>query len=195
MWDMVMFMLFSTLEVYAAFVLMMAIFRMNALEYIWQSFIIALLMGIQSYFLREVDLGYIATLINLLCYVLLLTTVVKVSLIWSAIVACIGFFLYGTIQAVLFTTIRGELLQIVTSVLIMALSYVLYRFGIGFALDFDKLRFKGERIIVITVIILSFILMTISLYQHQVWINILFFAVASGLFLYYAIQKEREDFL
>lgn len=193
MWNMVMFMLFSTLEVYAAFVLMMAIFRMNALEYIWQSLIIAILMGVQSYFLRGIDLGYIATLVNLMCYILLLTTIVKVPLLWSAVISGLGFFVYGTIQAILLTKINGELLQLITGVLVIGLSYALYRLGIGFSFNFEKVRFKGERILVVALIIVSFVSMTISLCQHEVWIDILFFAVAAGLFLYYAIRKERED--
>lgn len=194
MWGVAAFLLFSTLEVLAVFVFMLSLFRINALPYIGQSLIIVMLMGLQSLFLREeLNLGYVATVINLMCYVLLLTTVIKIPLIWSAIISCSGFFLYGVIQGILYNVIGGQLLQLITSVLFLVLSFILFIFGFGFTKDFDKFRIKGEKILIVVVIIVSFVLTALTMVQHELWINILFFAVASSFFLYFAIRKERED--
>ncbi|WP_413373261.1 hypothetical protein [Paenibacillus taichungensis] len=191
--ELVTFLLFSMIEMFGAFVFMMVLFRENPLEYTWQAAVVAILMGLQSYFLREIDLGFIAVVINILFYVLLLATVVRLPLIWSAIIACAGFFPYAFAQAALFEFFQGELLQLITSISFMLLAYILYRFGIGFEANYSILRFRWEKIMVVLVVIGAFSLTAITMYQKAVWINILFFGAASGLFLYYAIRKERKE--
>lgn len=191
--ELVMFLIFSTLEVFAAFVFMLSIFRENPMDYIWQALVIALLMGFQSHFLRGIDLGYVATVINLLCYVLLLATVVRIPILWAGIISCTGFFIYATVQALLLGMIGGQLLQLVTSILFLILSYVLFKFGIGFAANYDRLRLRGEKLLIVIVIVAAFIMTAVTMYQQAVWINILFFAAASALFLYYAFRKEMEE--
>lgn len=191
--ELVMFLIFSTLEVFAAFVFMMAIFRENPMDYIWQALVIALLMGFQSHFLRGIDLGYVATVINLLCYVLLLATVVRIPILWAGIISCTGFFVYATVQGILLGIIGGQLLQLVTSIFFLLLSYVLYKFGIGFAANYDQLRLRREKLLIMIVIGASFVLTAVTMYQSDIWINIIFFGAASTLFLYYAVRKEMEE--
>lgn len=191
--ELVTFMLFSTLEVLAVFVFMMALFRENPMDFIWQTVVVSILMGLQSHFFRGLELGFLATVINLLCYVLFLATIVRLPLIWSAIISCTGFFIYGIVQALLLSVVGGELLQLVTSILFLILSYGLYRYGLGFTANYDLLRFRWEKIIVVSVILAAFVLMAITMYIQESWVNILFFGAASALFLYYAVRKERED--
>ncbi|MEK5058660.1 hypothetical protein [Paenibacillus sp. FSL H7-0326] len=188
------FLLFSTLEMFAAFVFMMALFRMNPFDYVWQASIVAILMGLQSFFLRgEIGLASLAPVVNIMLYILLLKTVVKMPILWAAIISCTGYFIYAFIQSLFVSYIDGQQLQLVTSILIMIVSFVLYKFGIGFARDFNKLILKGEHIIVVAIIIVTFILLGLTMYLHQIWMNILFFGITTGIFLYYAIKKERED--
>ncbi|OPG98406.1 hypothetical protein B2I21_08635 [Chryseobacterium mucoviscidosis] len=191
--ELVTFLLFSMIEMFGAFVFMMVLFRENPMEYTWQAAVIAVLMGLQSYFLRGIDLGFIAVVINILFYVLLLAAVVRLPLIWSAIIACAGFFPYAFAQAALFELFQGELLQLITSISFMIVAYILYRFGIGFEANYNLLRFRWEKIMVVLVVVGAFALTAITMYQKAVWINILFFGAASSLFLYYAIRKEREE--
>lgn len=191
--ELVTFLLFSMIEMFGAFVFMMVLFRENPMEYTWQAAVIAVLMGLQSYFLRGIDLGFIAVVINILFYVLLLAAVVRLPLIWSAIIACAGFFPYAFAQAALFELFQGELLQLITSISFMIVAYILYRFGIGFEANYSLLRFRWEKIMVVLVVVGAFALTAITMYQKAVWINILFFGAASSLFLYYAIRKEREE--
>jgi hypothetical protein len=71
--------------------------------------------------------------------------------------------------------------------------FMLYRKGIGFSPSFKKLKCKEEYGIVITLIILSLISTSIMLYYNGVWLNMIFFALVSGFFIYYAIGKEYRD--
>lgn len=191
--ELVTFLLFSSLEVLAVFVFMMVIFRENPMDYVWQALVVSVLMGLQSHFLRGIEMGYLATVINLMCYVLFLAAIVRLPLIWSAIISCTGFFIYGIVQALLLSVVGGELLQLVTSILFLVISYGLYKFGFGFTADYDLLRFRWEKIMVVTVIILAFVLLATTMYVQESWVNILFFGAASALFLYYAVRKEREE--
>ncbi|WP_311082597.1 hypothetical protein [Paenibacillus polymyxa] len=75
----------------------------------------------------------------------------------------------------------------------LLISLMLYRKGIGFSPNFKKLKFKEEYGIVITLIILSLISTSIVLYYNEVWLNMIFFALVSGFFIYYAIGKEYRD--
>ncbi|CAI6023922.1 hypothetical protein PAECIP112173_00362 [Paenibacillus sp. JJ-100] len=191
--ELVTFLLFSTLEVLAVFVFMMVFFRENPMDYIWQAVSISVLMGLQSYFLRELELGYVATVINLMFYVLILAAIVRLPLIWAAIISGVGFFSYGIVQALMLAIVGGELLQLISSILFLVISYALYKFGLGFEAPYDLFRLPGEKNVVVSVILVSFVLMTIAMYVQLSWVNIMFFGAASALFIYYAVRKERED--
>lgn len=206
MWEPIRFLLFSTMESFAAFSLMLSIFRLKATDYAWQAIVVMLIMSAQSYVLREeLALAVIVPIISILLYVFLITTVVKVPILWSSIITIIGFSIYGVIQSIILKVVfqnvpteqlqgsaQGALLQAVTSAAVLLLSWVLYKFGIGFMADFEKLRFKWEHFIVGGLIVFSLIAVTIMLYYNDVWLNIVFFALASGMFLYYAFKKEDE---
>lgn len=189
--ELVTFLLFSTLEVLAAFVFMMVIFRENPLDYIWHLLIISVFMGLQSYFLREIDLGFLAVVINLLFYVILLAAIVRIPLVGAALISAIGFFTYGVVQGVLFNFIGGQLLQIVSSILFFVVSYVMYKFGFGFSEKYKLLRFRWEKLMVAGIIIGTFILIAMIMYQREIWVNIAFFGTGLGLCLIYALRRER----
>ncbi|TKH43418.1 hypothetical protein C1I60_14060 [Paenibacillus terrae] len=207
MWDASMFITFSVVESFAAFVLTLTIFRLKALDFQWQALVVSLLMSCQSFVLREeLDLAFLAPVINILLMVLLITTVVKVPLIWSGILSVTGFFVYTLVQTILLVlmysdvpmselqggTAMGSLLQAITSAVVLIASGLLYKFGIGFIAPFDKLRFKWEQNLVVVVIIGALVTVTVIAYLNDVWLNIAYFAMAAGLFLYYALKKERE---
>ncbi|UPK45911.1 hypothetical protein [Paenibacillus pabuli] len=190
--ELVTFMLFSTIEVIAVFVFMMVLYRENPMEYIWQVLSVSVLMGIQSHFLRGIDLGYLAVVINLMFYILIVATIVRLPILWSVIISGTGFFLYGVAQALLLEKIGGELLQLVTSILFLLISYLLYKFGLGIEAKYKILKLPHEKAIVVAVIIIAFVLTAITMYIQESWANILFFGGASALFLYYANRKDRE---
>lgn len=106
--ELVTFMLYSTLEVIAVFVFMMVFYRENPMDYLWQALSVSVLMGIQSHFLRGLDLGFLAVVINLMFYVFIIATIVRLPILWSVIISGTGFFLYGVTQALLLEVIGGS---------------------------------------------------------------------------------------
>jgi len=207
MWEPARFLLFSTLESMSAFALMLAIFRLKVKDYVWPGLFLSLIMNLQSYLLRgEASMSALAPAINTLLFILLITTVVKVSVMWSAIISIVGTFSYTVIQtaillvffrgvdtASLANSIEGSALQAASSVLALGLTYFLLKFKIGFTADFEKFRFKWEHIGVVIFIILSLLASTLMFYLNNKMLVIIHMALAAGLFLYYAIWKERED--
>ncbi|PAF31844.1 hypothetical protein [Paenibacillus sp. 7516] len=207
MWEPIRFLLFSTLESMSAFALMLAIFRLKVKDYIWPGLFLSLIMNLQSYLLREeASMASLAPAINTLLFILLITTVVKVPVMWSAIISILGTFSYTVIQtaillvffrgvdtASLANSIEGSALQAVSSIVALGLTYFLLKFKIGFTADFEKFRFKWEHIGVLVFIIFSLLASTFMFYLNNQMLVILHMALAAGLFLYYAIWKERED--
>jgi hypothetical protein len=191
----------------AAFFLMTAMFRLKGIDYAWQALFISLIMNLQSYMIREeTSLSYIAPIVNILLFTFLLTTVVKVPILWSAIISIAGVFLYGAVQAVLLVTAfkgldsthlqnssQGTLLQALTSALVFLLSWFLYRFRIGFTFDFEKLRMKWEHTIVAILIVMSLAAAAFVMYAADLVLITIYFVLAAGMFLYYALKKEREE--
>ncbi|MFK4339908.1 MULTISPECIES: hypothetical protein [unclassified Paenibacillus] len=202
------FLLFSTLEGVAVFTLILSIFKVKMTPYVWQAIFVNLFMNLQSYLLREeFSLTYLVPVINMLLFIFLLATVVKIPIVWSGIMTVTGYFAYAVIQSVLLKvmfgslpvselqggSLKGYLLQTISAVAGLLITFILYRKGIGFAANFKKLKFKAEYGIVITLIILSLISTSIVLYYNEVWLNMMFFALVSGFFIYYAIGKEYRD--
>lgn len=199
-------MLFSTAEAMAAFFLMTAIFRLKGIDHAWQALFVSLIMNLQSYMIREeTSLSYLAPIVNILLFTFLLATVVKVPILWSSIISIAGVFLYGAVQAILLVTVfkgdstnlqnssQGALLQALTSALVFLLSWFLYRFRIGFTFDFEKLRMKWEHTIVAILIVMSLAAAAFVMYAADLGLIIIYFALAAGMFLYYALKKEREE--
>ncbi|MGG4504056.1 hypothetical protein [Paenibacillus polymyxa] len=206
MWEPTRFLLFSTAEAMAAFFLMTAIFRLKGIDHAWQALFVSLIMNLQSYMIREeTSLSYLAPIVNILLFTFLLATVVKVPILWSSIISIAGVFLYGAVQAILLVTVfkgdstnlqnssQGALLQALTSALVFLLSWFLYRFRIGFTFDFEKLRMKWEHTIVAILIVMSLAAAAFVMYAADLGLIIIYFALAAGMFLYYALKKEREE--
>ncbi|AHM65561.1 MULTISPECIES: hypothetical protein [Paenibacillus] len=202
------FLLFSTLEGVAVFALILSIFKVRMTPYLWQAIFVNLIMNLQSYLLREeFSLSYLVPVINMLLFIFLLATVVKIPIVWSGIMTVTGYFAYAVIQSVLLKamfgnlpvaelqngSLKGYLLQVVSAATGLLISFILYRKEIGFSPNFKKLKFKEEYGIVITLIILSLISTSIVLYYSEVWLSMIFFALVSGFFIYYAVGKEYRD--
>lgn len=199
------FLLFSTAEAVAVFALMVSLFRIRVTPFIGQVLFIILLMNVQSYMLREeLALAYIVPIINILLYMFLITSVLKIPVLWSGIISISGYFTYAVIQSVVLKTIfagmpmtelkggsiQGSWLQVATSAIVLVLSWLLYRYRIGFTADFEKLRFKWEVAIVAILITCSMAAGSFMLYNNDIWLNIAYFAMAAGFFLYYTFKRE-----
>ncbi|WP_025716071.1 hypothetical protein [Paenibacillus sp. 1-18] len=205
MWEPIRFLLFSNVETFAAFVLMLTVFRIRALDYVWPALFIGLIMNLQSLVLREeISLSFFAPTINIVLFTLLITTVVRMPIIWAAIISMTGTFLYTLFQAViivmLFGTLttemqssaEGSLAQAVTSAWVLAVSWFLYKFKIGFTANYENLRFRWEHIFVVVLIIGLLAACTFMFYFNDFFLSILFIALASAMFLYFAFKTERD---
>lgn len=197
------FMFFSTVETFSMYVFIMSVFRYKVTDYIWQALIVILLANVQSFILRnELSVPYLAPLITILIFIFLFTTVVKIPVIWSAIMTIIGYVFYALVQTVyvsfLFGSVReaqstdwnGYMLQLISAVTVYLISWVLYKFGLGFSFDMEKLRLKFEHILVLSLIVICWALISVILFYNHIWLNVLFFAASFAVFIYYAIKKE-----
>lgn len=200
-----MFIVFSNLEAFAWCTLCMVIFRYKPLEYVWPILIVITLMNLQSFVLRnELELAFLVPLINALFFTLLFTTVLRVPLVGAitmTVVGLGGFVLIQTVIAILVfgsvsgaqsTAANGYLLQVFTAVVVIPISWFLYRHGYGFSYDFGVVRFRFERSIVVVLMAVFMVIVTIVMYKNDVWINIPLFGAGLLFFLRYAVRKERE---
>lgn len=204
-WEPIGFVFFSTLEVFAWYALSMSIFRFKIMDYFWEALFVILLMNLQSFILRnELSLAYLAPLINVLFFTLLYAAVVKISLIGSFMMSIVGLVGFGMVQAMLAillfgsidvaqsNTTYGYILQTSTTVFVVPISMILYKFGYGFSFDLEKFRLKYELITILATIILFLISITFILYVNEIWIALIFFVASLLIFLRYAIKKERD---
>lgn len=208
-WEPIGFMFFSTLEGVAIFSIMMSVFRLKTTEYLWHALFIILIMNLQSYVLREdLFLAFLAPVINMILFVLLLNTVMRLPLVWSAIITITGYFIFVVIQSLILKILflnytvaevqgdifKGYMLQSVSGVAGLLLSWLFYKFGYGFAaVDFEKLRLRFESVVVVIAIILSLVFAGVFLSLNNLWLNVSYFAIAAIFFLYYALRKEKWD--
>lgn len=199
---------FSTLETMSAFALMLATFRIKVKNYIWPGLFVSLLMNLQSYLMREeASMAALAPALSTILFILLITTVVKVPVMWSSIIAILGTFSYTVVQTIILfvffqgvdtstlaTSVEGSALQAVTSIVALGVTYFLLKFKIGFTADFEKFRFKWEHIGVVAFVVFSLLASTLMFYINNMFLVIVHMALAVGMILYYAIRKEREEY-
>lgn len=204
--EVIWFMLFSTFETLAIYSLIMTLLRFKTTEYIWQALIVMILANLQSFIMRnELQMDFLAPLITVLIFVFLFSAIIKIPVIWSAICTILGYMFYALIQTAYLTTIFGSIdsiqtdhangyvLQILSGATGLLISWIMYRFGIGFKYDLEKLRIKFEHVLLITLIIVVLILIAILFYLNRLWLHLLFFGITFGIFLYYAINTEERE--
>lgn len=196
------------IEVLALISITLAIFRFKIMDYLWQSLLIAIVMNISSYVLRDdAYLSSFAPTSNIIFLALLAAIFLRVPLVWSFIMSLGGMIAYVIIQAIIMVLSLGHLsinavdtspekgymLQIITGVIVFLLSHLLYKFGIGYAADFERFKFKWEKIVVVTMIVLITCSLGVLLYYKEIIIDILFLVLALLFFFFYTTKKEVEN--
>lgn len=202
--EVIWFMVFSTFETLAIYSLIMTLLRFKTTEYIWQALIVMILANLQSFIMRnELQLDFLAPLITVLIFVFLFSAIIKIPVIWSAICTILGYMfyaliqvfymltLYGSIEATHNHEIDGYVLQLLSSVTGLLISWIMYKYAIGFTYDLEKLRIKFEHILLISLIVVVLILLAILFYLNRLWLLLLFFGITFGIFLFYAIQTKE----
>lgn len=205
-WETVRFLAVSNIETFAVFSLMLSIFRLKPLKFFWPAMFTFLMFNLLSYFMREeLSLYYLVPAISIIIYILLITTVVRVPIIWASIAAITGMFIYTLLQSIIifglfgnfsedmqFTT-KGSIVQLISSLWTYFISWLLLKFKIGFDAQFERLKFKWEHILVITFIMIALSAAAVLMYYNNMLYVMLFLAIVSAMFLYYSLKKEREN--
>ncbi|OBZ08033.1 hypothetical protein [Bacillus sp. FJAT-26390] len=201
--DILGFFIFSTIEGIGIFIMMMAIFRLKPYKHLLGFIPVLLVMVFQSFILRE-ELSYpfLVPVVSILLFVLYQTVILRLPLVWSFIITLTGYTAFSVLQAGLLyiefggienfdsKSSEGYILQASTAALQISLSLILLKYRIGFTADFDSLRLRAERIIVIAVIALTILgLALVALSIKAMFIVVVSFA----FFLLYSIKKERES--
>ncbi|WEK53985.1 MAG: hypothetical protein P0Y55_15680 [Candidatus Cohnella colombiensis] len=200
------FVFFSMLESFAIVAIMLALFRFKVTNYIWPIVFLTLSMSLQSYVLREeLALSSFVPIINLILLTFFTMQFVRVPMIWSILISTFGSVATILIQVLLVAlsgnsvewfralTDREYLMQVLTFIVSSAIAYVLYKFGIGFSFAFEKLRFKWERLMIYTLLILIMVGFVILASQRSVYVDIGCLLFALFLFVFYTLRKEQED--
>lgn len=204
MLDALRFIFFSVVETFALLSLMVSIFRISPRPYIWQSLFLLLIMNLFSYLVRAEDLSYLAPAMNTILYILIITVIMRIPILWSAIMAASGMILYTLLQAGVILTLygsfstdmqysmQGTIVQIVSSILTFGIVYVLLYFHIGFTADFEKLRFKLEHILILIFIVGALITISMLMYFNNLYYMIIFTFLLGGVLIYYSVRKEIQ---
>jgi len=207
MWEPARFLLFSSIETMSAFALMLAIVRIKVKDYIWPGLFMSLLMNLQSYLLRsETSVAALSQGISIILFALLLITVVKIPALWSFGLSLVVTFIYTIIQFTMLKTLfagvntstlstswEGSALQLTTSIVVIGVTYFLLKFKIGFTREFDKFRFYWLHISMMCLLVCALIGSMIMFYMNDLNLLILHMIVMTGMLLYYAVKKEREE--
>ncbi|URN94538.1 MAG: hypothetical protein NAG76_22425 [Candidatus Pristimantibacillus lignocellulolyticus] len=197
------FFFFSAIEGISIYFMTMSTFRLKQFKHINAFMPFMAVMISQSFFLREeVHLSFIAPILSLLIFILFFTLYLKIPLIWSSIITFVCYTAFGCIQWVLLeiffgdiqtmnnTASGGYILQSITAIVQFFIAFILLRYRFGFVVDFEKLRFKIEHYITITMIIATIVSMVLTSFSNKAMIII---ALSFMYFLFFAIRKEREQ--
>ncbi|WP_189023888.1 hypothetical protein [Paenibacillus albidus] len=205
-WEPVRFMFFSTLEGVGLLALMLSVFRLKITQFIWPALFTILVMNLQSYILRnELSLSYLVPVINIFLFVLFITIIVREPVLGAGIITITGYLLFSILQASLLLLVFGSIrniedsaangyaLQSLSFLVDTLLAWFLYRHGLGFSFDFEKLRLKKESLVVVLFILVTTMTFAVLMYQENISKLSIFFVVSLLYFLYYSFKKEKED--
>lgn len=184
------------------------LFRMDFSRYITRALPVIILVNVQSYFLRGDELSFLAPITALFFLPSsFFFFIVRIPVIWSMILGITGYLAYALLQSVIVATsfgflsidnvqtmpVRGYLLQTLTSAIALYVSWKFYRKGYGFTFEFDKLRFKWEKIAVLCFIITLLLGLIYLMYTKQIIFILISFIIFLAVLLYYSMRKEKKS--
>jgi hypothetical protein len=177
--QLVLYLVFGMIDVFAIFALMFKAFRFPYFEYKKEISILAVIISIISYLLRvyfEIN-QLVDIIVHTILYILFMWLIIKVK-VWRSLVISLMYFVYGALSLgtyffyvstnILPISVINEpnsyaayLIQITTQSIAFLISYVLYRTGIGFPFymrpphDFvSKVTIKKREMIILTLVLL-----------------------------------------
>ncbi|MGM2632423.1 hypothetical protein [Bacillus cereus group sp. Bce040] len=213
------FVLSQTILGIGNYAIMCALFRLRFHRHITIISIISFLSSVVNYsiyFNKQNDgLGYLVPIIGMVISFLYLSAVEKIPVIWSlivtvaggviiplliqiAIIYCsLGFFSPSELKAHIW---RNYAMDITSGFVYGMLAFVLYSQEWNFNFDFEKIRFKREKHLVIGISLFGAIYLPASFFMSHVRgidLNITFLAISSSLLfvilLFFAIRKDKPE--
>lgn len=153
------------------------LFRFPFKEFLWQKIILSVLLATFSYFVRDITVVNIATIIvpltYLITFTLFITLLSKIRILWASVITVTGYSLVGTIQMILlivfdaFGVQMAEvqeklfflfIVQALTAVIGFLFSFLYYYRGAGFTYEFPSWRRKHLWLVLVEVILIALIL-------------------------------------
>lgn len=200
------FMFFSFIEGCGVFALMFYLFRIDIVKFLLPVIFLNLFIDLINFLIREEPpISDIAPISNLLLCVLFITIVVKIPLIWSMVVALTGYMAFGAIQytIIFFSFLSVEefkevvwrmyTLQSISGVIGTAIGFAIYRLGYGFTFEFEKLRFKWERYLIISSCIIFLVTLVVFFVTKSVFSLLIVCTIAFVFFLLYSYWKDADE--
>lgn len=210
----VLFIVFSIIEAFSFFTLMLTVFRFNVLEYTRSLIPISVLMAFASFAIwLELDLSSYAPIISVVIFTIFLYLVLKTSLFGALIVSIAGYiaaFIIQTATLILLTSTGfitldrvqetkpdAFILMGTSSALIFLLSIFLYKKGYGtstkLTTKINNIRWAGEDKFILLLIIIGIVLVCIiPLLATKLYLAELAYLLVFLFFFYLFIRKARR---
>lgn len=216
----VIYVLLGMLDIYALFGLMFKTFRLPYFEYIREITIIAIVVSLVSYIVR-VYLEAPAVLdiiLHLVLYIIFFRYLIKVK-VWRAAIISLVYFGYGLISFIVYlcyvntgilpsdlindsSSYAAEVLQITQISLSSLLSWLLYKYGLGFSFIirpphdlFIKTKLKKNDMIIINsalVVAIIFFGSVLYILHYQNFLIIPLNLIAFSVLIYLAYRKDMR---
>lgn len=212
------FMFSQTIYNIGSFIIMSALFQLRIRRYLKTITVVAFfnsLINYLVYFNTEASLAPVVPLISVLLIFLYLTAVVKIPSIWALAVTALGgligplvlqltisfssfgFFTPSELKAHIW---RNYALDTTSGVVYVLIALFLSIKGWGFTFDFEKIRFKWERYIVIGISICATFCLPLAIifsYYDSISLSLTFLSISSFIvfvfLLSYSFKKENDE--
>jgi hypothetical protein len=205
----ILFVVFSTLETWSIFAISFTLFRFNILKYNLQIIPVSVLMALLNYAIwYETNLGSWIPVIGLVLFTLFIFYTLRTSLLGSLIVALTG---YGTViliqtaflyfyQLAGFTTVtevqaRGTnyyILSAVCSIVVLLLSFLLFRLGYGFSFSLNHFKVQRENLLILTIVVAMLIILSfLHLLKNKLYFVELVMVAIVLFLIFIALRRER----
>jgi len=207
---MVGYIFFGAIEAAGIFILMFYLFRFDAQSYLKEIAVASLLFPILTYIIRiELQLTPVSPLISIFIYAFAAYAILKIPAIWSLIISSLIYVIYFIVQTsimlilISFNVVTLEnvrsyhtdafILQFISAVITTVCSHLLYKRGYGFSFPFNRFRFKGENLLMISTILIWYIAFLVLFITENLYYGVFIGTVILVYLLYLAIRKERSE--
>jgi len=166
-----------TLEAFCILSASYMLFRFPFKEFIGKKLILSFLLAAFSYFLRDITIVNVFTIIVPLTYqiaiTLFITLVSRIRIVWASIMMITGQAIVGTVQmailllfdvfGITMAKVQGSLFylvlaQLITAAIVFSGSFLYYFRGSGFTYDFPAWRWKHLWLVLLVIILVALLL-------------------------------------